>query len=121
MPTWLKYAAAGIITGLLLFMVGEVLRPHGDDLAIDHGLDALVQWEPAEAALFECLIDSIAKDPDLFHVGERFEVVPPSDEQGSLVLKSTMSTRQFEIVERAIVMRGFLEPRIVFLDCDIWK
>ena len=118
MPSWVKYAAAGLAVGLALFVAADAVVSGRDHLAADHGLAAMAEWRPEDQAEFECLIEAIESDGDRFGVVGDFELVPPSGDSDFIVLRSEDSSREFQLGDRTLAFRGFTDWSLVFFECD---
>ncbi|MBU1226446.1 MAG: hypothetical protein KJ698_04425 [Actinobacteria bacterium] len=118
MPNWVKYAAAGLVVGLALFVAADAVVSGRDHLAADRGLAAMTEWRPEDQAEFECLIDAIERDGNRFGVVGDFELVPPSGDSDVIVLRSEDGIREFQLGERTLAFRGFTDSSLVFFECD---
>lgn len=118
MPSWVKYAAAGLAVGLALFVAADAVVLRRNHLAADRGLAAMAEWRPENQADFECLIEAIEGDGDRFGVVGDFELVPPSGDSHFIVLRSKDSSREFQMGDRTIAFRGFTDSTLVSFECD---
>ena len=118
MPSWVKYAAAGLVVGLALFVAADAVVSGRDHLAADRGLAAMAEWRPGEQAEFECLIEAIERDGNRFGVVGDFELVPPSGDSRYILLRSKDSSREFQMGDRTLAFRGFTDSILVSFECD---
>jgi len=68
-----KYVVATVLTVALVVIGVSIYEPSPPE---DHGLAALVEWQPSFESYFDCLVDSFADDPRNFSVDDDFYFEP---------------------------------------------
>lgn len=68
-----KYVVAAVVTIALIVIGVSLYEPRPPE---DHGLAALVEWQPSFASYFECLVSSFEDDPRNYSADDDFYFEP---------------------------------------------